>query len=378
MFDQQQQRDTKNRRNRPPHNPYNTRRSTNTKNTSTSSRKQSKTFSSSSRSTKQTPLFIPLVILLSTLLLGVWFLTPISDFVTTFVLLTVPISTDVYLGLESWDNLTTMRKNKIKVTNDNWGVQSIGADLVNSVLHDDNNLDTFCDFMIQNDGGDSSGGGGSFSFLEPFLLLKKHCKDQAYEYHWKFMVIQSSDINAFALPGGIVCVTDSLLKTLHLSRGEIAALLSHEMAHVLYRHGQSQLLKRQIFQTIVKAIFYDDQDEVDETFGEAIHEIMLKSASHFGQLKFSRMNEYEADNGAWGLLVSSKKYNPQQVQLLLEKLQSLQSSGYTSQKYDSQSVLSSVSAWDKTHPGTPERIEEMKEKWNACTRSERRMFQQLV
>lgn len=319
----------------------------------------------SSRSDKSTVFIkqhlLPIVFLSS--LLAIWFLTPLSDFIASIILVTVPASSDVQLGLESWHAMKKKHPNKYQITHDRWNVESIGYDLVNSVIFNERNLNNLCHSITT-------------PLLDSVFNTKQLCKNQALNYNWSFQVVRSSDINAFALPGGIICVTDTLLKTLELSRGEIAALLGHEMSHVLHRHGQSQLLKKNLFQTIVKALFYDDNDDHDENFAEAVNELLLKGASFLGEMKFSRKNEFEADNGAWDILMYSEKYNPVRVQYLLQKLYSLEGgTAHASGRKEFQS--NAFSAWDKTHPGTGDRIEIMRQKWNKLSWSKRRQFEKL-
>jgi beta-barrel assembly-enhancing protease len=62
---------------------------------------------------------------------------------------------------------------------------------------------------------------------------------------WTFGVIESDDINAFAMPGGYIVLTSGLYKTL-TNEAELAGVLGHEIAHVNLRHHvhlmQKQLL----------------------------------------------------------------------------------------------------------------------------------------
>jgi beta-barrel assembly-enhancing protease len=52
---------------------------------------------------------------------------------------------------------------------------------------------------------------------------------------WRFGVIESSDINAFAAPGGYILLTRGLYQTLN-SEAELAGVLAHEIGHVMHRH----------------------------------------------------------------------------------------------------------------------------------------------
>lgn len=58
------------------------------------------------------------------------------------------------------------------------------------------------------------------------------------EYH--FLVVDSPDINAFALPGGYIYITRGILAYLN-SEAELAAVLGHELGHVTARHSVQQI-----------------------------------------------------------------------------------------------------------------------------------------
>jgi len=52
---------------------------------------------------------------------------------------------------------------------------------------------------------------------------------------WRFAVLSSDHVNAFATPGGNIFITDGLLRTLN-GEAELAAVLAHEVAHVIQKH----------------------------------------------------------------------------------------------------------------------------------------------
>mmetsp|Transcript_154 Transcript_154/g.297 ORF Transcript_154/g.297 Transcript_154/m.297 type:complete len:337 (+) Transcript_154:181-1191(+) len=273
------------------------------------------------------------------LLLAIWFLTPLSDYAATLVLWTVPIDSDVDLGKEA---LVSLEQQYPPVV-DRWGVKRIGMELVKASSHSTN------------------------SDQSPILF------DNIKQYKWDFGVVHAPPqmVNAFALPGGIVRVTDTLLNNLHLSDGELAALIGHEMGHVLHRHTQKRAVKNRLLATVWEAFVYEDHDGYDESFGEAVAEGLWKSASYLGELAFSRADEYEADGTAWDLLSSTyyysfgrsgiQQYHPGSVRKLLRKLWEYQGgSGSTS--------------WESTHPGTKDRIEALEKKWKALSLAEKRRF----
>lgn len=57
-----------------------------------------------------------------------------------------------------------------------------------------------------------------------------------------FKVVDSSEINAFALPGGFIYVTRGLLAFLN-SEAELATVLGHEIGHVIFHHGAQQMVR---------------------------------------------------------------------------------------------------------------------------------------
>lgn len=67
--------------------------------------------------------------------------------------------------------------------------------------------------------------------------IAKHSHRPDLEYH--FTVLDSPEINAFALPGGYVYITRGIMAYLN-SEAELAAVLGHEIGHVTARHGVRQ------------------------------------------------------------------------------------------------------------------------------------------
>ena len=57
--------------------------------------------------------------------------------------------------------------------------------------------------------------------------------------HYRFAVLDSAEINAFALPGGYVYITRGIMAYLN-SEAELAAVVGHEIGHVTARHGVRQ------------------------------------------------------------------------------------------------------------------------------------------
>jgi len=64
------------------------------------------------------------------------------------------------------------------------------------------------------------------------------------EFHYTFSVVNASDINAFALPGGPMFVNRGMIESAR-TEGEMAGVMAHEISHVALRHGTAQATKSQ-------------------------------------------------------------------------------------------------------------------------------------
>jgi len=108
---------------------------------------------------------------------------------------------------------------------------------------------------------------------------------------WEFQLIASDQMNAFALPGGKVGVYEGILKVCANEAG-LAAVLGHEIAHAIARHG-GQRMSQQILLTGALAA-------TSISLSNHKNRKMILGALGVGTtvgvaLPFSRANETEAD-----------------------------------------------------------------------------------
>ena len=66
-------------------------------------------------------------------------------------------------------------------------------------------------------------------------------------YPYQFHIIDSPELNAFALPGGYVYVNRCILMTA-ADESELAGVIAHEVGHVAARHGTAQASKQMLIQ----------------------------------------------------------------------------------------------------------------------------------
>ncbi len=78
-----------------------------------------------------------------------------------------------------------------------------------------------------------------------------------FEFH---LLRDPQTVNAFALPGGQVFITAGLLRRLS-SSAQLAAVLGHEVGHVVARHGAEHLAKQQLGAALVNAVGIAATDE---------------------------------------------------------------------------------------------------------------------
>src|SRR5829696_5235720 len=74
-----------------------------------------------------------------------------------------------------------------------------------------------------------------------------------YKFPYKFVVVASPEVNAFALPGGYVFVNEGAIEAAR-TEGELAGVLAHEIAHVSLRHGTTQASRAYLARTALSVI----------------------------------------------------------------------------------------------------------------------------
>lgn len=72
--------------------------------------------------------------------------------------------------------------------------------------------------------------------------------------HFEFTVLTTGEPNAFALPGGYIFVTDSLIELIGGVRDELSFVLSHEIAHVVKKHAMERVMTDAVIGAAVRAL----------------------------------------------------------------------------------------------------------------------------
>jgi Zn-dependent protease with chaperone function len=128
-------------------------------------------------------------------------------------------------------------------------------------------------------------------------------------YKFEVSVVRSDVVNAFALPGGYVVVFTGLMKKAE-SGEEVAGVLSHELNHVLQRHGLNRMVKQIGLIAVVTIVLGDQQ---------GLAGLMKRVGVELLTLKFGREQETEADITGLQLLHRAK-IDPNGMILFFERL----------------------------------------------------------
>ncbi|MBI4382948.1 MAG: M48 family metalloprotease [Nitrospinae bacterium] len=166
--------------------------------------------------------------------------------------------------------------------------------------------------------------------------LTSHLADKVFSKYF-FKVVDSSEINAFALPGGYIYVTRGILATLN-SEAELAGVMGHEIGHVTNHHGAKMMLR-----SIGAAIL---------SVGGAIaspqnaSKWLLVSTQMFQQINLGYGRDAELESDAQGMMnVTDAGYDPQGMVSFLRALRRQEI--FSGQSYHS---------FQASHPETRERI----------------------
>lgn len=165
---------------------------------------------------------------------------------------------------------------------------------------------------------------------------------------YRFQVLDSQELNAFATPSGLVFVTRGMLN-LAESEAEVAAILAHEIGHIEHKHGLKAIRASRINTALTSVALTSVQvasdseiAELTETFEGTINDI----TSSLVNSGYSRGAEREADRTAVKIL-RRVGYDPYALRRVLEGMQAAWSPdgpGYA-----------------QTHPSPQDRIDDVED-----------------
>lgn len=157
---------------------------------------------------------------------------------------------------------------------------------------------------------------------------------------WRFGVLDSPNVNAFATPGGFVFVTRGLVERLH-NEAELAGVLGHEIAHVVRRHHLNAIRKTSGIglgaDLLVKfGLSKTAHADASSKLLSGAREVMLRG--------LDKSDEYEADR--MGVVLAARAgYDPYGLPAVLQAIEAISAED------------SSVALLFDTHPAPGARLD---------------------
>ncbi|MGA0919099.1 MAG: M48 family metallopeptidase [Gemmatimonadaceae bacterium] len=133
---------------------------------------------------------------------------------------------------------------------------------------------------------------------------------------WSFRIVDSPDVNAFAIPGGFIYINRGLIERA-TSLSQVAGVIGHEIGHVTMRHSIKQMQKAQgtnLGVTLVCVLTSVCNNEASQA--------MINLGANAAFASFSRQDEDEADAEGLKYMVDAgidPQGIPEMFQILLDE-----------------------------------------------------------
>ena len=163
---------------------------------------------------------------------------------------------------------------------------------------------------------------------------------------WHFFIVDSREVNAFAVPGGFIYINRGLIER-SSNMMEVAGVLGHEIGHVVRRHTVKQMEKEQGANIGITLACVLTNVCSSQAAGAIIN---VAGGAVFA--RFSRQDELEADVEGLNNLVRAR-IHPQGLVTMFQKLIA-----------ERKSRPGGVEAWFRTHPLEEDRIAELQARIN--------------
>ena len=178
--------------------------------------------------------------------------------------------------------------------------------------------------------------------VETYLKNNGMAEDVQY-YKWQFNLVQDQSVNAWCMPGGLICVFEGLLPVTQ-DEPSLAIVLGHEIAHAVAKHSAEQM------STAIKQQYGAQALSVLMAGAGASSGMQQVAGTVFGlgakgaSAKYSRDHESEADY--LGIIFAAMAgYNPDAAVAFWQRMSQATGGGSTS--------------WLSTHPSDATRIKQI-------------------
>ena len=158
-----------------------------------------------------------------------------------------------------------------------------------------------------------------FEYLEN-LLFKLTSFSNIKDKNLDLFVVSNPNINAFAVPGGVIGVNTGLLLYAE-SEAQLASVLSHELAHLSQRHfaRSVEASQRASFTTLAGVLAGIVLAAASEGDAASAAIMASQAAALDARLRYSRMHEKEADRLGMKTLVDAG-YPPESAALMFKQM----------------------------------------------------------
>ncbi len=167
---------------------------------------------------------------------------------------------------------------------------------------------------------------------------------------FQFHIIENTNLNAFAVPGGQVFIFTGLLTSAKRPE-ELAGVLAHEIAHITHRHSMRNIISSAGLGLTISALIGDAQ---------GVTALLADSSQFLLNQKFSRDFEREADDTGWDYLLAAN-VDPRGM---IEFFQTMKDE----QERSTAGKLANTLDFLSTHPATDERMKHLRAKWDKLPR----------
>ncbi len=181
------------------------------------------------------------------------------------------VKEEIMMGLQSAPQMGTPSRDRESQAN----VQQIGYQLVNSLNQD----------------------------------LQRRGIQNPYQFDFTLLADRKT-VNAFALPGGQIFVTEALYH--QLTPAQVAGVLGHEVGHVIERHGSERMAKGDLINGFIRA--------AGVAGGSSGGSSIASYVGNMVHMKYGRSDELESDK--WGvLLMVLSGYDPNEMMAVMDVLE---------------------------------------------------------
>jgi len=178
------------------------------------------------------------------------------------------------------------------------------------------------------------------------------------QLQWHFTVLDSPEVNAFALPGGYVYVTRGIMAYLQ-NEAELAGVIGHEIGHVTARHGAQRATRQQdaglgvLAASVLGAVL---ESQGMSGAGQLASELSQTVASGY-IASYSRDQELQADSLGAEYLARTA-YDPRNMVNVINSLKSQERFAADQARAEGRAAATSGN-WLSSHPSNDQRLQQI-------------------